>query len=195
MSHSQNLEERYVLEACSGLTGRFLDIGAYDPYEFSNTRALIEAGWSGVLIEPSPRPFKNLEAVYRGSSRVELIRAAVMLKPIVFVEMYITDDMYSTTETTNYRRWEDHASFDGMAWVSAVTLEWIYTAHGPFDFVSIDTEGTSVDLLKRLLEMGKRPRCICVEYDDRAQEVIQAASPCGYSVVYTSSENMVLVAC
>jgi FkbM family methyltransferase len=193
VSHSQNEEERFIADACSDLTGRFLDIGAYDPYEFSNTRALIELGWSGVMVEPSPRPFRNLEAVYRGSSRVQLIRAAVVLDDVPRVEMYLTDDMLSTTEMTNYKRWADHAQFDGQGWVPAITLERIYAEHGEFDFVSIDTEGTSVDLLKRLLAMGKRPKCICVEYDDRAQEVIAAASACGYSVVYTSGENMVLV--
>lgn len=39
---------------------RFLDIGAWHPTIFSNTRALIELGWSGVIIEPSPGPFINL---------------------------------------------------------------------------------------------------------------------------------------
>src|ERR1022692_1173497 len=41
-------------------TGTFLDIGAWHPTIFSNTRALIERGWSGVIIEPSPGPFINL---------------------------------------------------------------------------------------------------------------------------------------
>ena len=38
----------------------FLDIGAWHPTIFSNTRLLIEQGWSGVIIEPSPGPFINL---------------------------------------------------------------------------------------------------------------------------------------
>ena len=38
----------------------FLDIGAWHPTIFSNTRLLIEQGWSGVIIEPSPGPFMNL---------------------------------------------------------------------------------------------------------------------------------------
>jgi len=40
--------------------GTFLDIGSWHPTIFSNTRALIELGWSGVIIEPSPGPFINL---------------------------------------------------------------------------------------------------------------------------------------
>lgn len=58
--YSQQDEEKYILEALEGITGTFLDIGAWHPTDKSNTRRLIELGWSGVLIEPSPGPFINL---------------------------------------------------------------------------------------------------------------------------------------
>ena len=38
---------------------RFLDIGGYHPTDKSNTRALVELGWGGVIIEPSPGPMIN----------------------------------------------------------------------------------------------------------------------------------------
>ena len=34
--------------------GTFLDLGAYDGVDLSNTRALTELGWAGVCIEPNP---------------------------------------------------------------------------------------------------------------------------------------------
>jgi len=37
-----------------GRTGYFLDIGAADGYEFSNTYRLEQLGWTGVLIEANP---------------------------------------------------------------------------------------------------------------------------------------------
>ena len=40
---------------------QFLEIGAYHPEEFSNTRALVELGWGGVYVEPSPKCFKTFE--------------------------------------------------------------------------------------------------------------------------------------
>ena len=39
---------------------RFLDIGAWHPTDKSNSRALIELGWSGVLFEPTPGNMINL---------------------------------------------------------------------------------------------------------------------------------------
>ena len=192
MSYSQNDEEHFILEACPPI-GRFLDIGAWGPFDKSNTRALYDLGWGGVLVEPSPGPFTNLFHEYGDSRQVSLIRAAVVLSDISEVEMWITDDMVSTTEDSAYQKWKDTAHFNGLAQVPAITLDRIFEFHGNFDFVSIDAEGTSVDLLKRLLDMGKRPKCICVEYDDRADEALSSASTCGYVCVYTSGENLVLV--
>ena len=62
MSYSQYGEDLIILGAFAGRTepGTLLDIGAWHPTIFSNTRALIELGWAGVIIEPSPGPFINL---------------------------------------------------------------------------------------------------------------------------------------
>jgi hypothetical protein len=60
--YSQQIEEQYILEAFKAHpseTKRLLDIGGWHPTIFSNTRALVELGWGGVIIEPSPGPFIN----------------------------------------------------------------------------------------------------------------------------------------
>jgi FkbM family methyltransferase len=191
---SQNDEQQHILAACSEATGKLLDIGAWDAFDKSNSRALFEKGWSGVLVEPSPRPFASLQCQYWAEDRVQLIEAAVVINPnLAEVEMYISDDMVSTTESANYEKWKDCARFDGKVKVPAITLERIFEQYGDFDFVSLDAEGTSVDLLRRLFEMGKRPKCVCVEHDDRMSEVMEASCPLGYACVYVSGENLVLV--
>src|ERR1700683_5262801 len=53
---------------------RFLDIGAYHPTDKSNTRALFELGWSGVMIEPAPGPMRSLLAEYGNEPRIALIQ-------------------------------------------------------------------------------------------------------------------------
>jgi hypothetical protein len=59
--------------------------------------------------------------------------------------------------------------------------------------VSIDTEGSSVPLMHRLLDLGKRPKCIVVEHDELTTEVLLRVTHLGYSCVYASGENLVLV--
>jgi len=191
-NYSQNLEQQHILAACGSAPGRFLEIGAFHPEVFSNTRALFLQGWGGVMIEPSPVPFANLEAAYKGVGSVVLLNVAVVLEPVDSVRMWITDDAVSTTEQGNYDRWKNCAKFTGELEVPAVTLEQIYQRHGEFDFVSIDTEGTSTDLALHLLKMGKLPKCLCVEHDNRLGEILWAAEPYGYRNLYASGENVVL---
>ena len=62
-----------------------------------------------------------------------------------------------------------------------------------FDFVNIDTEGTSVEVLHRLFMLGKTPKCICVEHDERTTEAMAAATALGYACTYVNGENLVLV--
>jgi len=55
--YSQNLEQNYILEYFKDRRGTFIDIGANDGLTLSNTRALVELGWRGVFVEPSPMAF------------------------------------------------------------------------------------------------------------------------------------------
>lgn len=60
MKYSQAGQDSWVLSAI-GNKGFFVDVGAYDGVESSNTLLLEEKGWSGVCIEASPDFFVNLE--------------------------------------------------------------------------------------------------------------------------------------
>lgn len=171
-------------------TGRFLDIGAWNAITFSNTRLLFERGWSGVLVEPSPGPFAGLQDAYKNEARIQLVQACVGFDrhPIA---IYITEDATSTTDPETYEKWRGVVAYTGAIYVPQVLLEDLYQT-GPFDFVNIDAEGTSVDLFQRLMDLGHRPQCVCVEHDNRVVELAQRATECEYSVVYSNGTNMVL---
>src|SRR5687767_5636594 len=65
--YSQNLEEQYILEHFKDRTkGTFCSIGENDGVTFSNVRALALKGWSGVMVEPSPKAFERLKTLYNG---------------------------------------------------------------------------------------------------------------------------------
>ncbi len=190
---SQQDEERYILEALSDApTGRLLDIGAYNPKVFSNTRALFDLGWSGVMIEPSPGPMHALLKEYGEEPRITLIQAAVSLERGL-VRMRVTDDAVSSSEAATIETWKDAGGYLGWLHVSAIALEDIANQFGGFDFVNVDAEGVSVDLFKRMLEMKWEPRCFCVEHDGRSTELLAAATGAGYSCTYANATNVVLV--
>lgn len=195
--YSQQDEQTYILEAVKGIrTGRLLDIGAWHPCMFSNSRALIEMGWSALLIEPSPEPLVNLLKEYGHSANVEILAAGVGINHGLR-RMHITADGLSTTEEREYEKWKKAAHFYGRLVVPMISVLELLP-FGPFDFVDIDTEGTSVDLLKWLLSDIRavdyqRPRCICVEHNERRREVIDASHGL-YETIHQNDTNMVLKA-
>ncbi len=192
---TQNDEARYIAEICGKVfpevgNGRFLDIGAWNPSELSNTRALFERGWGGVCIEPSPGPVKDLVREYgtAADSRVRVIAAAVGIEPGI-VPMRMSDDALSGNDNP---AWAEKGGFYGWLHVPVITIQQILNQFGTFQMVSIDTEGTSTDLFLELLKSGTRPQCIVVEHDNRVVEIVTAAQEQGYTSRYISGENVVL---
>jgi len=194
--YSQGNEQTYILDAVKHIAhGRLLDIGAWHPTVFSNSRALIEMGWSGVLVEPSPEPLVNLLKEYGNNETVQLIAAVVGTGPGLST-VHISADAVSTTEECEYEKWKETATFMGNLIVPRVTLEQLFKMFGPFRFVNIDTEGTSVDLLKQmifLIQHWQVPECICVEHNERREEVYLVAKDF-YQIVHANETNLVLKA-
>jgi FkbM family methyltransferase len=191
-TYSQYGEDRHILEHTPD-HGRFLDIGAWHAKQFSNTRALYDRGWSGVMIEPSPGPFLALLKEYGNDERITLIQAAIGFDSCC-ARLWATDDAVSTTKLSQYDAWQGHAQFHGSFYTPVLTLTELFNQFGVggFQFVNIDTEGTSVDLFRALLETALCPACICVEHDQRIVEVMQVAEAKGYRAVHTNGTNIVV---
>jgi FkbM family methyltransferase len=174
------------------LDGRFLDIGAYHPTDKSNTRALFELGWSGIMIEPAPGPMRSLLTEYGNEPRITLIQAAVVHEAAL-VALHVSEDAVSTTDGAQFEKWKESAAFTGLMLVPGITLPQISNQFGGFDFINIDAEGTSVDLFLEALKLGWEPRCFCVEHDDRLAELLTAATGKSYVATATNACNVVLV--
>lgn len=171
--------------------GKFLDIGAWDPKCFSNTRALYERGWFGIMIEPSPTALLALLKEYGNDDHVRVLQAAVLFEQLGYLRMHMTADSVSTADPASYEKWKDTAAFQGDLLVRVITWPEINTLFGGFDFVNIDAEGISVDLFHAMLASGAKPSCCCVEHDGRMTELAAAATAVGYRAVYVNGTNAV----
>ena len=193
VSYSQFGEDLIVAAIFGSHIGRLLDIGAYHPKQLSNSRLLIERGWSGILIEPSPYAMQGLLEEYGRCDRVTLIQAAV--SPEVLADMEITPDAVSTTEAEQYERWRMHAKFTGRLLVGTLTLpELTNRFGGDFDLINVDTEGTSIEIAKELMgPIGLEPKVLIVEHDLRIVELMQIATPRGYVAREINGTNAILV--
>lgn len=192
IDYSQYVEQARILKALGFLgkewpefkPGRFLDIGAWDAKSFSNTRALFELGWEGVMVEPSPGPMRKLLEEYGKHDRITLIQALVGLNSGLQT-LRVTDDALSTTNAEQAKQWTDHGyPYLGNLIVPQISIRDLLRMHEPFDFINIDTEGSSVDLLiGGVLAYEFRfglPRCICVEHDGEQDSIRLCAADRGY---------------
>jgi FkbM family methyltransferase len=199
--YSQYGEQKYILQALGyspdviGISqercGRLLEIGAFDPFAMSNSRALIELGWSAVMFEPSPGPLKSLVKEYGDNQRVEVVGLPVSVSG-GFMEMRITDDAVTSDagNVAHLKKWDGYGFYGTMTTMAVMVDEIVEHWGGQFDFVSIDTEGTSVDIFDRLVKVFQPlPRCVVVEHDSRWCELRKAAEAGGYRLMHDPKEN------
>ena len=196
--YSQSGEQPHILEAFGDKVGRFLDIGACDGKLGSNSLALVERGWSGVLVEASPRAFLKLQELHGNNPKLVLINAAVGLNTVLspFWDGPGPALGYATTEGKNRAKWEHHCSFQNPFYLVTVSLHRLLSMvdpSNPFDFVSIDTEGTSTDLFVAYPFREPYPKVVCVEHDERIPECLAVAKSYQYREVARNPQNLVLV--
>ncbi len=200
--YSQRDEETYILRFFRNAPqGRFLDIGAYDGHTFSNTKALADKGWGGVCVEAAPTVFTGLLETYKGRSDIQLVCAAVTTDGNSLTPFHLSYDAVSTTVEAHRDLWaaQDVAFFPIlMATVSAENLVWAAPAR-PYEFVNIDTEGTSVDIFTELLGLtaGRPARMMetqlwCVEHDMQWPRIGALCHQYGLEQVHQTAENVLL---
>ena len=190
MGYSQFQEDLEIVQHVPA-TGNLLDLGAWHPTEFSNSRLLIERGWTATLVEPSPEPFWTLFKEYGKNPNVRLICAAIGMDR-AFAKMHVTADAVSTLDLATFEKWKEAGGYYGEMWVPVFTLaEFFNQFGGDWHFVNIDVEGYSCDVFRALLDSGNRPACICVEHDGRDVEITQWARGAGYRQVLMNGTNVV----
>jgi hypothetical protein len=205
--YSQNDEEEIILKRFEGRDGSFLDIGAYDGVNLSNTRRLAELGWSGVLLDGSSFSFSKLFDLYRDNKKMTLINAMVTseITPAQRIRMMweSPNSGVSTIEVENYGKWKDYvkkikSSQQEFAeiYVPVVTMREILdlskSLRPTIEFVSIDVEGTSSDLSMQLNPDEFGVEMVCVEHDGRVKEVVGHYEKHGFSVSSLNQENVIL---
>jgi FkbM family methyltransferase len=198
--YSQGPEEGWILEKFSGVTsGRFLDLGAYNPKVFSNTRALYELGWGGVMVEASPLCMKSLRAEYENVDRITLVEKAVKtggprVAPIQFWES--ANALATTCEETAKEFMEKRGATFTLIEVPAISTGEIFQEYGDaFDFISIDVEGISGNIFTEALDIvgpGDKCRMICVEHDNQMVYLREYARKYGFDVWDYDGNNLLI---
>lgn len=155
--YSQWGEQKIILDFFGDYVGNFLDIGAYDAVTESNTRALSDKGWSGLCIEASPINFAKLldNCKYEENNKVIAFNAALSAKsiPVKFFERF--GQLSSSTNKIN---------FTSQYYINGITSDQIVDYFGDkWDFLSLDIEGSELDVLPTMSKLLKNVKLVCFE--------------------------------
>jgi len=155
-TNSQIEQERWVLAMCGGRPGgRFAEIGAFDGVLHSNTCFLEgDHGWSGVLVEPNPILFARLAA----SRKAACLERAVHREGGQLLSFVPSQEIGTLAEYAESDGYAEHRrkaiSENGLITVETVTFDQMDAADGRagsgFDYVSLDTEGSELDILRTI---------------------------------------------
>jgi FkbM family methyltransferase len=199
--YSQNEEEKVIINYFNGVKGKFLDIGANDGVTLSNTRALAESGWCGVLVEPSPRAYARLEAnysvlqtkgcFYMYRYAIGEVNGMVMLSESGPLISKSDVALVSTIVEAEKSRFAKVVTYENAP-VECFTYK-TFLNRLPvksFDFISIDAEGCDEIILKQI--DVSETKCICIEWNGNANlKASFSAILKDFKIIYTSGENLI----
>jgi FkbM family methyltransferase len=193
---SQNDEENYILDYFSGLTnGKLIEIGAYDPFKFSNTRALIEQGWSGVLVEPDPICYARLNAEYSETERITLIQKAITEADGEITFYSSGGDAIGSTSIAHKQKWEQgyKVKFTETT-VPTLAMYNLLEQYGEgCDFINIDVEGCNLDLFHLIpIDFIQKVKMICIEHDGHLDHMKSVLATEGFRFIMSNAENLIM---
>jgi len=176
-------------------TGYFVDVGAFDGRYVSNTYAFELMGWKGICIEPHPVSYDILSSLRSAIClNVACVADETTKSVTLFMEkLGFLSGLLEDRQDDVKRRYEKRGlEFDGFETVSvpATTLNNILSEHLPrgaaaeISFLSLDVEGTELDVLRGLDLNTYRPRVLLIETNSAPEREALSAYLAAYGYVF-----------
>ncbi len=168
--------------------GFFIDVGANDPVELNNTYLFYKMGWTGLNFEPIP----ELAEKFKSKRSRDIVIPKAMSNFTGEANFVAGIKEYQVNSSLLNVDLPKQSSIK----VKVDKLENILNELKikEIDFISIDTEGTEVDVLEGLNLDKYRPRFILAEYNT-ASRANDKLSPYlinkGYQPVYINAWNII----
>lgn len=197
--YSQNNEEQVIVSFFGNKVGNLLDIGANDGITFSNSRKLLELGWSGELIEPAEKPFNKLKELYKDNKKVKLHNIAIsdLRGELTFYSSgeHVGNgdsDLLSTLSIVDKQKWENSTVYLES---KVQSLKWLdFYNWQIYDFINIDAEGYDLSILKQmdLKELGCK--CLCIEHNGHQyNDIMRELRRYNMKTLLVNNENLISV--
>lgn len=158
---------------------RFVEVGAFDGFHWSNTYPLINLGWSGLMFEPAAEFYRMCRERYASNPQIEIAQCAIAdycgeAKLFAGGSMTtIAEDLIEVWNNDPAIRTQG-LSVDNFTMCAVHTLDCRLTEHAfprEFDLLSIDAEGVDDKVLRGLDLNVWHPSMIIVEMDVTSNDV------------------------
>ena len=187
LQHFSQYDEDIFLSNAFNLNfqGTFLDIGAADGIENSNTYALEKIGWNGLCIEPDPRHIQTL-----AHNRKNILNAAIRAYE-GFTKFHLSPN--PTWSSVNNKQPSDVTITILCTTVNDI-LRSILPRH--VNILSVDTEGLELEILQSVDWSKHRPDIVIAEYDtvfrpSAKQPLTDLMLSLNYSTIHTTQGNLI----
>jgi FkbM family methyltransferase len=181
----------------------YLDIGAFDPTISSNTYLFYLKGCRGVLVEPNPALCGTLK---RYRPRDTVLNVGIGPSKETAADYYLLGDANGNLDQLNTFSKEEADRVIALGGgrrirkiikMPLVSINTVMEEHfqGAADFVSTDTEGLDLDILKSLDFDRFRPPVVCAEAGASSDgiKIIELMRSKGYSVRGSTFVNTIFV--
>lgn len=199
-SYSQSQEDLFVLNYFGDYKGTLLSIGENDGTTLSNSKLLIENGWSAYLFEPGIVCAK-LYDLHRNNRNVRIYPFGVgeREEKVNFWESgpHILGGndhgLVSTTDFSETLRWPEVKFIQRE--IELVPFSMIAES-GPFEFISIDAEGYDWKILQQIDLTAVGCRVLCIEWNSLPELKDLFTNYCanfGMKLAVQNGENLIFV--
>lgn len=195
MKYSQNDEQSFIEDYFSNNpNGKFIDIGAYDVFRFSNVRKMYEIGWGGICVEPAPSNYKAIADHYKDEPRIKVLNVAIGEETGVIDFYESNGDAVGTTDVSHMEKWGAAGVKYTKIQVPQVNVVDFMSEHcNGVDLLSIDTESTNIIIFRKIPDwVWLQIKMLVIEHDNNQDEIERKLIPFGFVPLYTNAENILL---
>jgi FkbM family methyltransferase len=153
-------------------SGYFVEVGAYDGENYSNTSCLADVGWSGLYIEAVSEFAERCRARHKNNTNVNVIIAAASDRE-GSAELFLGDTLTTLSQDRpnvyNRIEWARGLHTGVSETVRTSTLDSLLEAHhvpARFDLLVIDVEGAEEKVLFGFDLLRWRPKVMVIELED-----------------------------
>jgi FkbM family methyltransferase len=203
VSYSQFGEDLVILtllreRACDPNKGVYVDVGAYDPAQFSNTLLLRQHGWSGVSIDANPI---RVDLVRRSRPNDVTVWAAVSndMRPVRYLR-YPTEGLNQIIEAgaaagKNFLGEEPTQVDEVTTTPLTALLDRHLRAGSTIHFLNVDCEGQDLKVLESLDWARWRPLVVAAEANSppERERLVRFMQDRGYTVAAQMLVTLIFV--